>query len=278
MENIREKIIVVDDMSYFLSGIKYELEKYYEVFPATSVERMFQILKNITPDMILLDVNMPGVTGYEAIKILKADVDYAGIPVIFLTSQNDKASESKGLALGAAAYVSKPFTPSLLLKTIRDQLEAPRPSKEDVVFTQDKTEAEEEIFHIKRLQKKILFVDDMVFTLMSVKKILGERYDVFTAQSVSKMFQILENVRPDLILLDINMPGMNGYDIFEKLKADANYSKIPIVFITALTDRESVMKGVAMGAAGYISKPIDYSLLIERIEVVMNKPISGNQG
>ncbi|MCL2845265.1 MAG: response regulator [Chitinivibrionia bacterium] len=276
MENIREKIIVVDDMSYFLSGIKYELEKYYEVFPATSVEKMFQILKNITPDMILLDVNMPGVSGYEAIKILKADADYADIPVIFLTSQNDKASENKGLSLGAAAYVSKPFTPSLLLKTIKDQLEAPRPSKDDFVFDFGEAEAQEEIFHIKRLQKKILCVDDMVFTLMSVKKILGERYDVFTAQSVSKMFQILENVRPDVVLLDINMPGMNGYDIFEKLKADANYSKIPIVFITALTDRESVMKGVAMGAAGYISKPIDYSLLIERIEQVMSKSTGGS--
>jgi putative two-component system response regulator len=83
---------------------------------------MFEILEQVLPDLILLDVDMPDMNGFEAIMRLKADRRYSGIPVIFLTSKNDEQSEMKGLALGAADYIFKPFSPPLLTKRIENQL------------------------------------------------------------------------------------------------------------------------------------------------------------
>jgi putative two-component system response regulator len=98
------------------------LKTFYKVYPAPSAAKLFEILENVIPELILLDIEMPEMNGYEAIKILKADERYANIAVIFLTSKNDENSELKGFDLGAADYISKPFSAPLLLKRIENQL------------------------------------------------------------------------------------------------------------------------------------------------------------
>jgi len=118
----RPKIILVDDNSSSLMLGRKILKPFYEVYPATSAEKMFEILEYITPELILLDVMMPGMNGYEAIERLKANVLHADIPVMFLTSQTDYDSELHGLELGAVDYVTKPFHGPLLLKRIEKEL------------------------------------------------------------------------------------------------------------------------------------------------------------
>lgn len=126
----RPKIILVDDNSSSLLLGRKILKPFYEVYPATSAEKMFEILEYIEPEMILLDVMMPGMNGYEAIEKLKADPRFYDIPVMFLTSQTDYDSELHGLELGAVDYVSKPFHGPLLLKRIDKELTFVRQTKE----------------------------------------------------------------------------------------------------------------------------------------------------
>jgi putative two-component system response regulator len=98
------------------------LKTFHEVYPAPSAAKLFEILENVLPDLILLDIEMPEMNGYEAIKLLKADARYADIPVIFLTAKDDESSELEGFSLGAVDYVAKPFSGPLLLKRIENQL------------------------------------------------------------------------------------------------------------------------------------------------------------
>ena len=122
MENTRNKIIMVDDNLASLTMGRNMLKTFYEVYPAPSAEKLFEILDNVIPDLILMDIEMPGINGYEAIKRLKADHRFANIPVIFLTSKSDESSELEGFNLGAVDYVSKPFSGPLLLKRIEKEL------------------------------------------------------------------------------------------------------------------------------------------------------------
>jgi putative two-component system response regulator len=122
MEHTRSKIILVDDNMSNLTQGRNMLKTFYEVYPAPSAAKLFEILENVLPDLILLDIEMPEVNGYEAIKKLKADARFVDIPVIFLTSLDDDSSELEGLDLGATDYVSKPFAAPLLLKRIANQL------------------------------------------------------------------------------------------------------------------------------------------------------------
>jgi len=118
----RSKIILVDDNKANLDQGRNLLKTFFEVYPALSASKLFEILENVAPDLILLDIEMPGMNGYEAIKLLKANPKTSEIPVMFITAKDDDASELEGLDLGAADYVPKPFSGPLLLKRIGKEL------------------------------------------------------------------------------------------------------------------------------------------------------------
>ena len=122
MDETRNKIILVDDNMANLTMGRNLLKTYYEVYPAPSGAKLFEILENVIPDLVLLDIEMPEMDGYEAIKKLKADPRFSHIPVIFLTAKGDESSELEGFDLGAVDYISKPFSGPLLLKRIANHL------------------------------------------------------------------------------------------------------------------------------------------------------------
>ncbi|MDR2301172.1 MAG: response regulator [Deltaproteobacteria bacterium] len=122
MDSKRKKIMLVDDNIANLAMGKNMLKEAYEVYPVPSAAKLFDLMDHVTPALILLDVMMPEMNGYEAIKKLKANERFADIPVIFLTSMNDEDSELEGLSLGAIDYVIKPFSAPLLLKRIENHL------------------------------------------------------------------------------------------------------------------------------------------------------------
>ena len=121
MDDTRYKIILVDDNMANLTTGRNLLKTFYEVYPAPSAAKFFEILENVTPDLVLLDIEMPEMNGYETIKKFKADSRLTNIPVIFLTAKSDENSELEGFNLGAADYISKPFSGPLLLKRIANQ-------------------------------------------------------------------------------------------------------------------------------------------------------------
>lgn len=122
METNRKKIMLVDDNITNLTVGKNTLIDKYDVFTIPSGEKLFKMLEKVIPDMILLDVEMPEMNGYEVIEILKKQEKTAHIPVIFVTAKNDDGSELEGLSLGAIDYITKPFSPPLLLKRIEVHL------------------------------------------------------------------------------------------------------------------------------------------------------------
>jgi len=111
-------IFVVDDNDSNLAVCKQILKPYYVVYPVPSARKMFELRERVMPDMILLDVEMPEMNGYDALKSLKENARYKDMPVIFLTASNDAESEMEGLNLGALDYVHKPFVSTLLLRRI----------------------------------------------------------------------------------------------------------------------------------------------------------------
>ncbi|MCL2443417.1 MAG: response regulator [Treponema sp.] len=116
-------IFVVDDNNINLLSADETLSMYYQVFTLGSASGMFELLIDVKPDLILLDILMPEMDGFKALKLLKSDNRYTDIPVIFLTSRNDPATESMGFELGAVDFVSKPFSKPVLLNRIKTHLD-----------------------------------------------------------------------------------------------------------------------------------------------------------
>ncbi|MDR0859307.1 MAG: response regulator [Oscillospiraceae bacterium] len=122
----KEIVILVDDDIANLKIGRNALISNYEVYTVPSAAKLFELLAQIIPSIILLDINMPETDGYETIKILKAQPETAEIPVIFLTGKSDVESELEGLKLGAIDYISKPFATDLLNKRVELHLSLER--------------------------------------------------------------------------------------------------------------------------------------------------------
>ena len=113
---------------------------------------------------------------------------------------------------------------------------------------------------------RILVVDDILPNVKLLEAKLGaEYYDVITATSGEEALEKIEQDRPDLVLLDIMMPGMDGFEVCEKMKRDAGMSHIPVVMITALTDSEDRVRGLQAGADDFLSKPVNDVALMSRV-------------
>ncbi|MCL2215172.1 MAG: response regulator, partial [Treponema sp.] len=138
-------IFVVDDNNVNLLTADEALSTHYRVFTMPSASAMFELLEDISPDLILLDILMPDMDGFETIKILKSKQKFAEIPIIFLTSRTDASTESLGLEMGAVDFISKPFSRPVLLNRIKTHLDI-----EDIIH--ERTE------NLKRLKNSIISV------------------------------------------------------------------------------------------------------------------------
>ena len=113
-------------------------------------------------------------------------------------------------------------------------------------------------------QKKIIVVDDNDSNLLTCKNILRPYYSVFTVPSAARMFDLIGKISPNLILLDVEMPEMDGYEAAQKLKTE--HKEIPFIFLTGNADAESQKKGMELGALDYIHKPFVAEVLLKRLE------------
>jgi len=120
MEERRKKIVIVDDNASSLSLVRNLLKDHYEVYPAPSAIKLFTIMGNFIPDLVLLDIDMPGMTGYEVMQVMNENPRFKDIPIILVTGKTDLESEIEGFNLGAADYVTKPFSGGLLLRRINN--------------------------------------------------------------------------------------------------------------------------------------------------------------
>ena len=126
------------------------------------------------------------------------------------------------------------------------------------------------------MKRKILIVDDDRAMLDMMKQTLGPYYEVLSAASGSEALRLLRSAGtagteiPDLILLDIDMPCMNGYEVLERMNGDEELKKIPVVFLTGLTDEQAEMKGLSKNVLDYLKKPVGMRVLLMRVQHYLN--------
>jgi PleD family two-component response regulator len=118
----RPRILIVDDERLNLSALAAALNDDHKVIIATNGEQALKAVQVSRPDLILLDVNMPGLDGYEVCRRLKSDEATQGIPIIFITALSDVADETRGLEIGAVDYIVKPFNIAVVRARVRTHL------------------------------------------------------------------------------------------------------------------------------------------------------------
>jgi len=246
-------ILIVEDSKTQAKQLDAILKQLgYRIVITNSAREALFILKEQKPVIIISDILMPDIDGYQFCKLLKSDDKLKDIAVILLTQLSDPREIVKGLACGADDFIVKPYNEEFLLARIHATL---------ALKTKQDTASK---------LATILVVEDSPTQAEQLKYLLEEKgYAVMVAANGKEGFAVAKKFRPTIIISDIVMPVMDGYELAEKIKKDKDVKNIPIIFVTALTDRKDASRKAFVVADGYFTKPYDDKYLISKIEALL---------
>jgi len=203
-------IFLVDDNSVNLNTGKSALQHDYTVITIPSGEKLLLILENNQPDLILLDIDMPGLDGYDTLKIIKSNPATTEIPVIFLTGKNDEQDEYKGLSLGAVDYITKPFSKHLLQKRVELHL----------LLHAQKQELRDFNFNLLHMvDERVKDISDLQRAIIIWAAEVIEFRDEETGRHVERVQHFLELLLAEMKKIDIYAEEIAGWDIDAFLKS-----------------------------------------------------------
>jgi DNA-binding response OmpR family regulator/nitrogen-specific signal transduction histidine kinase len=238
----RKKILIIDDDDNIRRFLDFELTRAgYEIIEEFNGKEAINVINNTKPDLIILDILMPWINGYNILEKIRKGSKNSPIPVIILTVLEDK---EKAMRLGANYFMNKPINKNILLKKIKQLL------NED--------------------EKKLLIIDDDINFTSAVKFYLEKKgYKVYAAYDGEEGTKTCRIVKPDLIILDMLMPKKSGIDTLKSLKEDRLIKNTPVIVLTVNAIENGRTKCLALGAKRYITKKENLGVLLKEIKEVL---------
>lgn len=257
------RLLVVDDDLSVIEFLGQLLRGFAQVSFATNGEDALRLAILQRPDLILLDIEMPGGSGFDVCQRLREEPALAAVPIIFATSHVDPHNEALALELGANDFLHKPFEPAQVMARLRTHLRnRPLP---DMGPDADKGPA------------RILLIDDDPGAIQLVRRLLREVGECHFSLNGHEAVGMAHELRPDLILLDIGMPQCDGFHLCKRLRADATLQHVPIMFLTQSTSVGEEARALALGGDDFVRKPFNAAVLLARVRRLVDRKRSVEQ-
>lgn len=244
-----KSILLVDDNPDNIVLLTHTLKsEHFNILDATNGKDALEIANTNHLDLIVLDVKMPGMDGFETCRRLKANDATQNIPIIFITGKTALADIEEGFSVGCEEYITKPFQLVEVCNRVRTHLLLSKQNNQSL------SRLDEDPVAIAGM--KVLIVEDNPINIDILRNTL-EPFQLNTsiAPNGKVALDIIPRIQPDLILLDIMMPELNGFEVCRQLKEDPATEGIPIIFVTAKNNPEDIEKGFALGGSDYVLKP-----------------------
>lgn len=252
-----KSVILVGKMNDVMRDVYNSLISEFSVqLCANDEESLKGIIKIFKPDLVII-----GCFGSEDIRhqiFEMLNKKYYDLPVLVISNEEDRFKYEDYCIKKQFELLLRPTTNVKLLECCMHMLKSETNKDED-----NKKE--------KIVKKKLLIVDDSPMVLRNLKDILKDKYTVFFANSGEQALKFIPMREPDLILLDYEMPGMNGKETFEAMRNDEASKDIPVIFLTSMSRKDQIYEVLQYCPAGYILKPPSKEELISRIEAVLNR-------
>ncbi|MCR4322689.1 MAG: response regulator [Candidatus Azambacteria bacterium] len=272
-EEKKIKIVLVEDEEVLLEVLESKLKKEgYEVFSAKDGQAGLDLIGAIRPDLVLLDIIMPRMDGLEVLAHLHNDAILSHIPVIIISNSGQEVEIEKAKALGARDYLVKAeFDPQEVLDKMRALLHLE--GKEQKVVAPEKNGGKGDGAKVNPADFRVLLVEDDSFLrdLIS-QKMKKEGFTVIEAIDGEESLKKAVSENPHIILLDLILPGADGFEILRKMRAEPATSKVPIIVLSNLGQKEDVEKGIMLGATDYLVKAHNTpGEIIDKIKEILSR-------
>jgi DNA-binding response OmpR family regulator/HPt (histidine-containing phosphotransfer) domain-containing protein len=238
------RVLMIDDDRNMLEPMQAEAPNWaVHLETASDLISARERLQSRMPNAIVLDLTFSNTTESGLTLLAQLKRQFPTIPVVVLSGQGDLSKRVEVARLGANAFLQKPAMPSEVFQVVTQLLNP-----------------------IEAIAAKLLIVDDDSVLLTRLQANLEPRGFQVTALADPTLFwQFLEVTCPDLLLLDVSMPGFNGIELCQVVKSDPHWSQLPVLFLSAHSDANTLHQALAVGADDYVLKPIVEADLIQRI-------------
>lgn len=260
-----QMVLVVDDFVAMRDILVYQLKStgITNVHTAGSGEDALRLLDLWPYTLILSDWSMPGMSGLELLQRVRRHPQLSQVPFVLVTAEIQRERLEAAIAARVDDFLLKPFRSEEFARRIGALLAGRSPvplPRHDAAAAQPAPAAG---------MPRILVVDDTPNNLTLVSGLLRGEYQVKLAARGDKALQLCAASPPDLVLLDLLMPEMDGFEVCRRLKANPDTAHIPVIFLTAVSDVGRTVAGLELGAVDYVAKPIEPAILKARVAAAL---------
>ena len=264
------RVLVVDDILANVKLLEAKLTaEYFDVLTARSGVEALEVVQRAIPDIILLDVMMPGMDGFEVCQRLKSSPQTQHIPVIMVTALDQPQDRVKGLEAGADDFLTKPVSDVALfsrvkslvrLKMLTDELRSRAATSERMgLLDQDVQES------MARKPGKVMLIDDKASSVERLMGALAEPHNVTVIQDPQEaLFEAAEK-NWELLIISLNLQEFDGLRLCSQLRSLERTRQLPILIIVEPHDNTRLLRALDMGVNDYLMRPIDKNELLARV-------------
>jgi two-component system, cell cycle response regulator len=269
------RVLVIEDNAANLELMRYLLQAFgHIVVTATDGEQGAALARDQSPDLVLCDLQLPGIDGLEVARRLKSDPRSSKTPVVAVTAFAMVGDRDKVLAAGFDGYIAKPIDPEKFVEQAEIFLGGSRSRSAAPIEPAAQGREPSQKTPPQSRRASILCVDDSKVNLHLLRSLLEPcGFEVETANTVQEALNLARQKPPALFIADVHMPKENGYDFLRKVKADPLLASIPLLFLTSSVVGPSEEKlGVALGARKLLMRPVEPEFILAAIEDCLRTP------
>jgi len=261
------RILVVDDIAINVRLLEAKLSvEYYDVVSAEDGPTALTLAKERSPDLVLLDVMMPGIDGIEVCRRLKADPDTAHIPVVMVTALDDTADRVRGLEAGADDFLNKPLNDVALFARIRSLVRLKRAG--------DEWRSRESTFLNLGVSSSpgdgggnvLVVMDDDNLSQRLAGELVERSHSVVTARTIDAAVEAAQHAEFDLILIDDDLQDEDALRLCSRLRQEEGTRYTPIVLAVHGDEHERLAKALELGINDYLVRPVDRDEMYARVQ------------
>ncbi|MGB7211048.1 MAG: response regulator [Gemmatimonadales bacterium] len=215
-------------------------------------------------DLVLLDLFLPDEDGRRLLSRWRAAPDTATLPVFVLSAQLGIDVKTECFTLGADAYFEKPIEPAMVAAAVASRLA--RGAPETLARLPTPPSVIEAPTKLVAAARVLLAEDDPLIADIVTHRLGKAGHRVTHVRNGVAAIAAIQRDRPDLLILDIKMPEMDGIEVLQRIRAEMAVPRLPIIIVTALSDEEDIVRGFSLGADDYLVKPFSPAELAERVD------------
>ena len=238
---MKHKILIVEDDADLRRALGARLHGHgYETVTAADGAAAIATARSERPSLVLLDLGLPAGDGFTVIERLKRTASGGSTPIVVVSARGSSSDRDRAFKLGAAEFVTKPFDNEKLMRTIRELLPTETPSASG------------------ERRPRLLIVEDDPDTRLALQvRLYASGFEVTTAEDAATALTLARRVKPDLITLDLGLPGGDGLQVLERIRNQPGLDSVPVIVLSARDGSVHGPRALEAGAAAYLEKPVN---------------------